>query len=91
MIVKDKHQCFTKFDREPGECLDFKEVPNVKIKKKNGRQLVTNILLWLTFFLFHDGSFIFELLFTRITCCNDLIEYEYVRQSRRDCHSISLY
>ena len=25
---------FTKFDREPGECLDFKEVPNFKVKKK---------------------------------------------------------
>ena len=34
MIVKDKHRCFTKFDREPGECLHFKEVPNFKVKKK---------------------------------------------------------
>ena len=34
MLVKGKTQCFTKFDREPGDCLDFKQVPNVKIKKK---------------------------------------------------------
>ena len=62
MLVKGKTQCFTKFDREPGDCLDFKEVPNVKIKKKNVCQLVTKILLWLTVFLLHDGSFIFKLL-----------------------------
>ena len=45
MIVKDKHRCFTKFDREPGECLHFKEVPNFKVKKKNGCQLETNFLV----------------------------------------------
>ena len=46
MTVKGKHQCLTKFDCEPGECLDFEEVPNFKIKKKNdGCQLETNILM----------------------------------------------
>ena len=29
--------------------------------------------------------------FTRITDCYDLIEYEYVRQSGRDCHSTSFF
>ena len=45
MIVKDKHLCFTKFDCEPGECLDFKDVPDFKIKKKkDGCQLERNFL-----------------------------------------------